>query len=84
MSAPYQPNPPKLDDHALLEEYEHLAGYGMSDRKIAKRLGYTDTQHMLKLLQQARERAAGRAALATSPPQLTHATQRALSTKDYR
>lgn len=62
MSAPYQPNPPKLDDHALLEEYEHLAGYGMSDRKIAKRLGYTDTQHMLKLLQQARERAAaGRA-----------------------
>lgn len=58
MSTKFPPNLPKLDEHILVEEYEHLAGYGMSDQKIAERLGYSDHMHMVELVQRARERAA--------------------------
>lgn len=54
----HAPNAPRLDDHVLIEEYEHLAGYGMSDRKIADQLGYSDHLHMVELVQRARERTA--------------------------
>lgn len=56
--ARHAPNTPRLDDHVLVEEYEHLAGYGLSDQKIADRLGYSNPQYMVELVQRARERAA--------------------------